>query len=529
MCHTQLTKDSDQILKICNEESVQGVIPGYGFLSENPEFARRVEEQGMVFIGPDAKAIESMALKHTARDLAVAAGVPVIKGSGILRSVDEAIEAATTIGFPAMMKASGGGGGIGTQICWTVNEVPEAYGSVQRTSEKLFKDAGVFLEQYFPKSHHIEVQIFGTGKDVVHFGERECSIQRRRQKVIEETPSPFLAGKEDLRNRLTSCAVSLGESIGYRSAGTIEYLVDNLTGEFFFLEMNTRLQVEHGITELRYGVDIVQLMLDLADTQLSGQSFSEDKLTELRNLKPTGHAIEARVCSESPALGFMPCIGLIQELTWPGGDTVRVDSWIQKGVRVSPYFDSLLAKLMVFATDRTSAITEMLTALEATRISGLTTTVPFLSEIVGSEAYVKGNTLTTFLDEQFTYQPSGVEVKTAGAFTTIQQARERTTKGYGIPKSGPMDDISAAIANLVVGNTPDTECLEVTQIGPELRFHSAGVVAICGAAFHVDVNGASKKMWSRIVVQPGQILKVGEAVKFGGRCYIAIQGGLPSS
>ncbi|KAI1385920.1 AHS2-domain-containing protein [Hypoxylon trugodes] len=516
----------DAILEICQKYSVQAIFPGYGFLSENADFARQVHEAGMVFIGPDSEAIHNMGLKHVARDLAVAAGVPVIQGSSLLESADQALGLARKIGFPVILKASGGGGGMGQQVCQSEDEIPAAFAHVESRSRELFGNTGVFMERYYPSSHHIEVQVFGNGSEVIHFGERECSIQRRRQKVIEECPSPYLVDKPDLRERLTSCALTLSKSIKYRSAGTVEFLVDDETGDFFFLEMNTRLQVEHGVTELCYGVDLVNLMLRQAEYQLAGKDGIPS--SELLGIQKTleGSAIEARVCSENPADSFLPGLGHVQSVAWPDKHA-RVDTWVQLGTFVSPYFDSLVAKVIIHRPTRTESIAMMQEALGATQIGGLVTNLTFLESIISSAAFASGRTLTTFLDSQFTFQPSGIQVINPGAFTTIQQARPRTRKGYGIPASGPMDDLSASIANLLVGNAINTECLEITANGPELRLHSACIVAIAGSPFAVKLNGEPIEMWSRIVVKPKEILKIGASATPGGRCYLAIKGGLP--
>ncbi|KAI1771000.1 AHS2-domain-containing protein [Hypoxylon cercidicola] len=517
----------DVILDICEKQGIEAVFPGYGFLSENADFARRVHEAGMVFVGPDSEAIYKMGLKHVARDLATAAGIPVIQGSGLLRNAEESLRLARDVGFPVMLKASGGGGGMGQHVCWTEDDVPAAFVYVESRSRELFGDTGVFLEKYYAASHHIEVQVFGNGSEVIHFGERECSIQRRRQKVIEECPSPYLADKPELREMLVASALTLAKTIKYKSAGTIEFLVDEETGDFFFLEMNTRLQVEHGITELCCDVDLVTLMLSQAGHQVSGSpGIPSDELLKLQAKPLNGAAIETRICCENPADSFMPGSGHIQSVTWP--EHARVDTWIQPGTFVSPYFDSLLAKVIVHCGTRNESIIAMEKALSTTKVGGLVTNLEFLQSIVRSAAFSSGRTLTTFLDAQYTFNPSGIQILDPGAFTTVQQAKPRTRKGYGIPASGPMDNLSATIANLLVGNPVDTECLEITALGPELRFHSTCVVAVGGSPFSLEVDGKPRGMWSRIIIQPKEVLKIGASTIPGGRCYLAIKGGLPS-
>ncbi|KAI1407306.1 AHS2-domain-containing protein [Hypoxylon sp. FL1857] len=518
---------SDAILDICKKQSAEAVFPGYGFLSENADFARRVHDAGMIFVGPDSESIHQMGLKHVARDLAIAAGVPVIHGSGLLGSAKEALDVAQRMGFPIIFKASGGGGGMGQKACFSEVDVPAAFAHVESRSKELFGNAGVFIEKYYPTSHHVEVQVFGNGSEVIHFGERECSIQRRHQKVIEECPSPYLADKHDIHSRLISCALTLAKSIKYSSAGTVEFLVDDKTGDFFFLEMNTRLQVEHGITELCYGVDLVILMLRQAEQQLAGRTgIPSDELLAMQTDAPNGAAIEVRVCCENPADSFLPGSGHVQSVSWPD-QYARVDTWIQLGSFVSPYFDSLLAKVIIHRSTREEAIAETQRALEASQVGGLVTNLVFLKSIISSPEFSSGKTLTTFLETQFTFQPVGIQVINPGAFTTIQQARPRTRKGYGIPISGPMDDLSASIANLLAGNSEDVECLEITGHGPELLFHSTSVISIAGSPFSVEVDGEPRSMWSRIIVRPGEALKIGACASPGGRCYLAIRGGLP--
>ncbi|KAK6953251.1 hypothetical protein Daesc_005552 [Daldinia eschscholtzii] len=519
----------DVILEICQKKDITAVFPGYGFLSENAEFARRIHDAGIIFIGPDSETIHQMGLKHVARDLATSAGIPIIQGSGLLKSAADTLEVARRIGFPVIVKASGGGGGMGQYVCETEKDVPAAFANVDSRSRELFHDTGVFIEKYYGSSHHIEVQIFGNGAgEVIDFGERECSIQRRRQKVVEECPSPYLVDKVDLKDRLISSALAIARSINYRSAGTVEFLVDDQTGDFFFLEMNTRLQVEHGITELRYGVDLVILMLRQAQFQLEGKAgIPADQLLNIRaDAVPKGSAIEVRVCSENPADSFLPSSGHVQSVIWPR-QYARVDTFIQLGTFVSPYFDSLLAKVIVHRATREESITTMRNALETTEIGGLVTNLMMLKSIISSPEFSSGRTLTTFLDTQFTFYPTGIQVVDPGAFTTIQQSCHRTTKGYGIPPSQPLNTLAVTIANLLVGNSQDVECLEVTARGPKLRFCSLSVVAVTGYPFSVEVDGNARQMWSRIIMKPGEILNIGSSAAPGGRCYIAIRGGLP--
>jgi urea carboxylase len=333
--------DEEAILKIAKKKGAQAIIPGYGFLSENASFARQVSEAGLVWVGPSPEAIEAFGVKHTARDLAAKADVPIVPGTkGLVKDEEDAAIQAEQIGFPVMLKATGGGGGMGLVTCNDVKEVREGFRMVQSRGQTLFKNPGVFIERYFPASHHIEVQVFGNGLgQAVHFGERECSIQRRHQKVIEECPSPFVEKHPELRQKLGNAAVRLSESIKYGSAGTVEYLVDDKTGDFFFLEMNTRLQVEHGITELCYDVDLVEMMLRQADAQLAGKGGIEGStLKQMQPSKPSGAAIEARIYAENPLRDYAPSPGLLQKVAWKDVPGSRVDTWVFTGSRVTPNY-----------------------------------------------------------------------------------------------------------------------------------------------------------------------------------------------
>jgi urea carboxylase len=342
--NTTAYTDGDEIIKIAQEKGAHAIIPGYGFLSENAPFARQVSEAGLVWVGPSPEAIEAFGVKHTARELAAKASVPIVPGTkGLVKDEEEAAKEAGRIGFPVMLKSTAGGGGMGLITCNNVKEVQDGFKMVQSRGQVLFKNPGVFIEKYFPASHHIEVQVFGNGMgQAIHFGERECSIQRRHQKVIEECPSPFVERHPELRQKLGDAAVRLSESIKYGSAGTVEYLVDDKTGDFFFLEMNTRLQVEHGITELCYDVDLVELMLRQADAQLIGDGGIEGSTLKRKQPSgPSGAAIEARVYAENPLREYAPSPGLLQKVEWKDVPGSRVDTWVFTGSRITPNYGTL--------------------------------------------------------------------------------------------------------------------------------------------------------------------------------------------
>ncbi|KAL8764627.1 MAG: hypothetical protein Q9194_006931, partial [Teloschistes cf. exilis] len=522
--------DVDSIIRISKENNVDAIIPGYGFLSENADFARAVTAAGMAWVGPSPESIESFGLKHTARKLAVKADVPVVPGSdGLIASEEDAVNESERLGFPVMLKATAGGGGMGLATCNNVDEVKTSFATVKSRGETLFNDAGLFMERFYPDSHHIEVQVFGNGLGhAIHLGERECSIQRRHQKVIEECPSPFVAKHPDLRERLCSAAVRLAESIKYGSAGTIEYLVDDKSGDFFFLEMNTRLQVEHGITELCYDVDLVELMLRQADAQLRGEGgLSKLTLQSLQPKDPSGFAIEVRVYAENPARDYAPSPGTLQIVVWHESAYTRIDTWVKTGTVVSSNYDPLLAKAMYHGQSRYGTIQGMHETLAQSRICGPPTNLDFLASILKDSRFEAGNTMTKFLTK-FDYSPSAIDVISAGAYTTVQDYPGRPTMGRGFPHAGPMDPLAFQIANILVGNRPGMEGLEITLDGPELLFLGPAAVALCGAPMEIKIDGLASSMWTKLHIKAGQKLKIGKTTGGGCRSYLAIHGGLPS-
>jgi urea carboxylase len=428
-----------------------------------------------------------------------------------------------------MLKATAGGGGMGLLTCTDENSVRRSFKTVQSRGETLFKNSGLFIEKYYPSSHHIEVQVFGNGLgQAIHFGERECSIQRRHQKVIEECPSPFVVRHPELREKLGSAAVRLAESINYGSAGTIEYLVDDESRDFFFLEMNTRLQVEHGITELCYGVDLVEMMLKQADAQLCGRGgLSGDYLKGLQPLGPNGAAIEVRVYAENPAKNYAPSPGTLQHVSWKDVPGSRVDCWIHTGTKVTSFYDPLLAKVMVHASNRGEAIERMEEMLQGSMILGPPTNMEFLDEILRDDTFKSGKTMTKFLDT-FKYQPHAIDVLAGGAYTLVEDWPGRPTIGRGFSHSGPMDPLAFRIANALVGNPPGKEGIEITLSGPDLRFLGPAIVAICGAPMEAKLDGKAVAMWTRIKIEAGQRLTIGKTTGGGCRAYLAIYGGLPS-
>lgn len=513
--------DINLIVKICKEQKVAAVHPGYGFLSENVEFATAINDSGIQFLGPDPVTFKMFSLKHTARAIAVEAKVPVLPGSSVLTTADEAGKLADGIGYPVLLKATGGGGGIGIYICNSRSEVVEMFPVAARQGQANFGNSEVFLEKYVQAARHIEVQIFGDGKGkVVHLGERECSIQRRHQKVVEETPSPF--SSPEFREGITSAAVRLGQYAKYRSAGTIEFLVDNDTGKFYFLEVNTRLQVEHGITEYVCRQDLVQWMIRL---QVPGLKPPDLDAYSFDN---RGAAIECRINAENPSSDYSPSAGTLGEVTWPEMTNVRVDTWVETGSIVTPHYDSLLAKVMVFSPKgREDAIKTMQAALAATRLKGIPTNLELCQTILSSDKFGSGVTTTDFLTG-FNYKPHAIQVTVPGMRTSVQDWPGRTKLwSVGVPPSGPVDRRSFRFGNALVANASDAAGLEFAIVGPTLKFHAKAVVAVTGAEFDVDLDGTPIKMWTSLEIPAGSTLKIGGARRTGGICgYLAVNGGL---
>ncbi|MFI9640328.1 acetyl/propionyl/methylcrotonyl-CoA carboxylase subunit alpha [Micromonospora sp. NPDC051925] len=378
----QSYRNVEAILAAAKATGAQAIHPGYGFLSENADFARTVGAAGLIWVGPGADAITAMGDKINARNLMAAAGVPVAPGTTEpAADLAAAVAAATEIGYPVMVKAAAGGGGMGMGVAADEAALRTEYDQVRAFAERMFGDGSVLIERYFPRVRHVEVQILGLADGrVVALGERECSVQRRNQKLVEESPSPAVS--PELRARFLAAAVRAGEAVGYRNAGTVECLLDPATQEFFFLEMNTRLQVEHPVTELVYGVDLVEEQLRVA----AGlpPTFDPDALT------PRGHAVELRINAEDPKR-FLPGPGVIRTWVEPTGEGVRVDSGYVAGNTVTPFYDSLLAKLVVTGADRAEALARARTAVADFELAGPKNNLPFFVELLANEEFVSGD------------------------------------------------------------------------------------------------------------------------------------------
>ncbi|MBD9419791.1 acetyl-CoA carboxylase biotin carboxylase subunit [Achromobacter sp. ACM04] len=383
--------NTEALLEAARSTGAQAVHPGYGFLSENAAFAQAVSDAGLIFVGPDAATIRTMGDKAAARACAQAAGVPTVPGSeGVLSSLDEALTHAAIIGYPLMIKAAAGGGGRGIRVVRDEAELRAQMPQAQAEAQAAFGEAGVYLERYLPRARHIEVQVLGDGSNAVHLYERECSLQRRRQKVLEEAPSPAL--NPATRQKLCESAAQLARSVGYRGAGTLEYLYDDSrgAGEFYFIEMNTRIQVEHPITEAITGVDLLREMLRIAD--------GEPLRLRQQDIAIRGAAIECRINAEDPKRNFAPSPGRVEHVRWPGGPGVRVDSMLYPGCSVPPYYDSLLAKLIVWDESRTAALARMARALDEVELTGVHSTLALHRELLEDADVLAGRYHTNYLE-----------------------------------------------------------------------------------------------------------------------------------
>ncbi|KAM3090207.1 urea carboxylase [Phormidesmis sp. 146-35] len=504
----------EQILAAAKQTGAQAIHPGYGFLSENAEFAEACASEGIVFIGPTPDQMRRFGLKHTARELAAQNQVPLLPGTSLLDTVEEAQRAAIAIGYPVMLKSTAGGGGIGLQLCHSEDKLAELFQMVQRLSQNNFKQGGIYLERYVERARHIEVQIFGDGQgNVITLGERDCSVQRRNQKVIEETPAPNIS--DELRQQLYESALRLGRAIAYQSAGTVEFVLDVDRNEFYFLEVNTRLQVEHGVTEAVSGVDLVEWMVQLAAGDSSFLNGYQHQ--------PQGHSIQLRLYAEDPGKQFQPSSGTLTEVGF--SSEIRCDTWIETGTEVTPYYDPLVAKLIGHQDSRAGAIAQLKEALDRTQLAGIETNLDYLRQVLDDPTFNTGNVSTRFL-QSFDYAPCTIEVLQPGAFSAIQDYPGRV--GYwnvGVPPSGAMDHLAFRLANRLVGNSESAAGLELTVTGPTLRFNIDTIVCLTGAPMQAELDGSPVPFWQAIAVSAGSVLQMKGIQGNGTRTYLAVQNG----
>ncbi|MDH5517400.1 MAG: urea carboxylase [Gammaproteobacteria bacterium] len=510
--------NQDKIFEIIKQSGADAVHPGYGFLSENPGFVARCEENGITFIGPTTDQMKSFGLKHTARQLAEDNNIPLLPGTDLLDDIAGAVKSADEIGYPVMLKSTAGGGGIGMQLCWNRDELEKSYDSVRRMGENNFSNSGVFIEKFIEYARHIEVQVFGDGQGkAISIGERDCSTQRRNQKVIEETPAPNLS--DAIRKELHQTAVRLVEAVNYRNAGTVEFVYDQKTDQFYFLEVNTRLQVEHGVTEQVFNVDLVEWMVKQASNEL----VDLDELAA--GLKLSGHAIQARVYAEDPNKDFQPSAGLLSEVNFPVAEHLRIDHWLVTGIEVSPLFDPMLAKIVVTANDRETAVSQLRQALLETSLYGIETNIDYVAEILDTDIFKKGEIFTRYLND-FVTRPCSIDVISAGTLTTIQDYPARS--GYwnvGVPPSGPFDAYSFNLANRLLNNTDTAAGLEITLNGPVLRFNNDTQIVLAGAAMDAHLDDVAVSFWQVVDIKAGQTLKIGKTQSAGARAYLCVKEG----
>jgi urea carboxylase len=505
--------NADLILRTALETGAQAIHPGYGFLSENADFARACREQGIVFIGPTPEQMEMFGLKHSAREIAKRAGVPLLPGTALITELEEALEEAGNIGYPVILKSTAGGGGIGMRVCADGEALRSAYDGVKHLAETHFKNGGLFLEKYIARARHVEVQIFGNAfGEVVALGERDCSIQRRNQKVIEESPAPNLA--DEVRLAMFECSKRLAAEAGYRSAGTVEYLYDPETGDFYFLEVNTRLQVEHGVTEEVLGVDLVEWMV--------GEAANE--LTNLQSLvkAPVGHSIQARIYAEDCLQGFRPSAGQLDQAVFSAH--ARNETWVRDGLTVTTLYDPMLAKIIVHGASREEAIEKLVQALGETRMYGLTTNLQYLQALL-QDSEVAGGQVYTQLLNGFEPAELALEVLDGGVQTTVQDWPGRVGHwDVGVPPCGPMDPYSFRIGNKLLDNEDAAPGLELTLRGGSYKFRSGTWFCLTGADMEAKLGGEIVELYKPTYAERGQVLSFGEA-QMGLRTYLLVAGG----
>jgi acetyl-CoA/propionyl-CoA carboxylase, biotin carboxylase, biotin carboxyl carrier protein len=432
----------EKIIETAKQAGAEAIHPGYGFLAENPEFANACAEAGIVFIGPPAEAIEAMGSKTRAREIMAEAGVPIVPGATEpAKDLKAARKQAEEAGFPVACKAAGGGGGKGFRVAMTPDDLEEAFGGAAREGEKFFSDDRVYVERYLEDPRHVEVQVLADSHgNVVHLGERDCSLQRRHQKVVEEAPGPHVDA--EMRERIGKIATDAATAVGYRGAGTVEGM--QVGDEYFFLEMNTRVQVEHCVTEMVTGIDIVREQILVA----AGERLSiAQEEVELR-----GWAIECRINAEAAHKNFAPAPGAITSYREPAGPGVRVDSGVEAGSEVTPMYDPMVAKLIVWDVDREKATRRMLRALDEYEVGGLTTLIPFHRAILATEQWAKGETCRDLMEDKKWLKTTAPEQAPAPA--DPEQDGEAVARDYKVEVSGKLFDVKVIGANPIAGIAP---------------------------------------------------------------------------
>ncbi len=506
--------NTELLLQTAKETGAQAIHPGYGFLSENADFARACFENEIAFIGPTPEQIELFGLKHSAREIAERANVPMLPGTSLITALQTALSEAIRIGYPVMLKSTAGGGGIGMRVCEDESALQNAFESVSRLAKSNFNNGGVFIEKYIQEARHIEVQIFGNEfGEVAALGERDCSIQRRNQKVVEESPAPLLSPM--VREEMHQAAKRLAEEVGYRSAGTVEFLYDPKKQQFYFLEVNTRLQVEHGVTEEVLGIDLVEWMI----RESSGDLRRLDHLYT----NPVGHSIQARIYAEDCLNDFRPSGGQIDHVQFP--QQARIETWVRDGIQITSLYDPMLAKVIVHGKTREDALEKLYRALGDTRLYGVTTNISYIRTLIMEESCKNGLVHTRMLDGFFPAEQA-IEVLDGGVQTTVQDWPGRIGHwDVGVPPCGPMDPLAFRIGNKLLGNTETSAGLELTLRGGTYRFRGDIAFCLTGADMHASLDGKAVPLYSVIHAKRGQVLKFNEA-ETGMRTYFLVAGGL---
>jgi acetyl-CoA/propionyl-CoA carboxylase, biotin carboxylase, biotin carboxyl carrier protein len=481
-----------KIIDTAKQAGAEAIHPGYGFLAENADFARACAEAGIVFVGPPAEAIEAMGSKTRAREIMAAAGVPIVPGATApAKDVDEAREQAEEAGYPVACKAAGGGGGKGFRVAMTPDDLREAFEGAAREGEKFFSDARVYVERYLEDPRHVEVQVLADSHgNVIHLGERDCSIQRRHQKLIEEAPGPRVDA--EMRERIGAIATEAARAVGYRSAGTVEGL--QVDGDYFFLEMNTRVQVEHCVTEMVTGIDIVREQILVA----AGEplSVSQDEV-ELR-----GHAIECRINAEAAHKKFAPAPGSIASYREPAGPGVRVDSGVEAGSEVTPTYDPMVAKLIVWDIDREHATRRMLRALGEYEIEGLTTLIPFHKAILATEQWARGETCRDLVEDRDWLKSTAPE---QAAPPPAEEGAEVVARDYKVEVAGKLFDVKV-IGEAAAGGANPTAA--TGRRPPKRERRSEGSAGSSSESLAAPLQGTVLK----VAVEKGAVVEEGDLV-----------------
>ena len=494
----------DKILEVAKESGAEAVHPGYGFLAENAAFVRACDEAGITFIGPTADAIDAMGSKTRARELMKDAGVPIVPGTtDPVDTVDDARKIIDeSIGYPVAIKAAGGGGGKGFRVALKEEELEKAFEGAAREGEKFFSDATVYIERYLPDPRHVEVQVLADEHgNVIHLGERDCSIQRRHQKLIEESPAP--AVDEEMRERIGKIGTEAAKAVGYKSAGTIEGLLQD--GEYFFLEMNTRVQVEHCVTEMVTGIDIVKEQIKIA----TGEKLS---LTQ-DDVEFKGHAIECRINAEDAAKNFAPAPGTVTTYNEPSGPGVRMDSGVEAGLEISPMYDPMVAKLIVWDADRESATRRAQRALREMEVGGVKTLIPFHIGLLGTDQWANGETCRDLIEDKDWLKQFAFE-KTPKPADDEEEADEKVERSYAVEVSGRKFDVKV-IGAAPAGGAPSNGAAPAGRKPPKRRERTGGggggggdtlVSPLQGSIFKVAVEKGA-------TVEEGALICVIEAMK----------------